>query len=172
MCCKLVCLSEFEQTTAKMQAKREKIGGNGCASVHAADPTVAGPAPWLDTLVVTAYLSGSRALPIGGANRLGSERRAACVNWDCLDVPDLIEIGGSGGALRYREEAIPPTSTHARNPGKNCLCLNPVSSIPAAFFKVDIQRLHGASLSLAASSSRWTLDPLLLARRAKSWRCW
>jgi len=38
---------------------------------------------------------------------------------DSLEVADQIEIACSGGALGHIEEAIPPTSTHARSPGKN-----------------------------------------------------
>ena len=35
-----------------------------------------------------------------------------------LEVADQVDIGGSRVALELREEAIPPTSTHARSPGK------------------------------------------------------
>jgi hypothetical protein len=37
---------------------------------------------------------------------------------NCLEVADQIEIGCGGGAFGHREEAIPPSSTHARSPGK------------------------------------------------------
>jgi hypothetical protein len=37
---------------------------------------------------------------------------------NCLEVADQIEIGCGGRAFGHREEAIPPTSTHARSPGK------------------------------------------------------
>ena len=37
---------------------------------------------------------------------------------DRLEVADQIEIGCSRNALEHREEAIPPTSTHADSPGK------------------------------------------------------
>ncbi len=37
---------------------------------------------------------------------------------DRLEVADQIEIGCARDALEHREEAIPPTSTHADSPGK------------------------------------------------------
>ena len=37
---------------------------------------------------------------------------------NCLEVADQIEIGCGGGAFGHREEAIPPSSTHARSSGK------------------------------------------------------
>jgi hypothetical protein len=39
--------------------------------------------------------------------------------WDRLEVADHIEIGCGRDALEHREEAIPPTSTHADNLGKS-----------------------------------------------------
>ena len=35
-----------------------------------------------------------------------------------LEVADQIEIGCGRSAVGHKEEAIPPTSTHADNPGK------------------------------------------------------
>lgn len=37
----------------------------------------------------------------------------------CLEVADQVEIGCSRVAFEHREEAIPPTSTHADSTGKN-----------------------------------------------------
>ncbi len=39
--------------------------------------------------------------------------------WDRPQVADQVEIGCGGGAFEHKEEAIPPTSTHADITGKD-----------------------------------------------------
>jgi hypothetical protein len=38
---------------------------------------------------------------------------------DRLQIADQVEISCGGGAFEHKEEAIPPTSTHADSPGEN-----------------------------------------------------
>ena len=63
--------------------------------------------------------TGMMAPMAASAQELASLNGAAAIN-DYMQQQDVdqIEIGCSRNALEHREEAIPPTSTHADSPGK------------------------------------------------------